>query len=359
MASITAFAMMSGFGAFLVAPMLDVRFSRRSYAIGFAILAAGSILAALLNLDDPGRLRWLLFAAIFGANLFQGAVGGWVGSLAPEQDKGRLGGWFVAGNIAGSGIAALLNITLYRALPAPFGAIAIAAFVLLPLLSMIAIPAPGPDRRLASESFRTFFREIGQMVRRPTVVRTMAIFAVPAGCFALTNMLAGLGRDFGASEYFVAAVAGIGVTIAGLAGSLGIPRITARIPAFRVYCAIAFSGALFTLSLLLLPRTPATFALAMVGENIAQAAAFATAAAIIFREIGEDNPLAATEFMVLHSFVVFPVFYMQYVDGRSYARGHLTGALLTDGLLGLAGGVAILSLLMTWPGGRRAPHGPA
>ena len=348
-ASITAFALIPGFTAFVVSPILDVRFSRRTYAIVMAVASALCTLAALASLDNLTALRWLLFLASAAATVFQGALGGWLASIVPKNQDSRLGVWFVVANIAGFGVDAILNITLYRTLVEPYGILAISALIILPLTLLIPIPAPGADRRLARESFAQFFGDLSRMVRRPTVVRTLLIFAMPAACFTLTNMLGGLGTDYHVSEKFVGLVAGVGVTFVGILGSLIVPALASRFGPYRLYITIGAVGALFTLSLVLLTQTPATFALAMVGENIAQAAAFATANAIIFREIGKDNPLAATEFTVLTSAVIFPLSYVQWADGQGYSYAGLTGALLMDGALGLVGCIGILLLLMRWP----------
>jgi MFS transporter, PAT family, beta-lactamase induction signal transducer AmpG len=143
----------------------------------------------------------------------------------------------------------------------------------------------------------------------------------------------------------VGLVAGGGVTAAGLLGSLAVPRLAARFGPHRLYIAISALGGLFSLSLPLLGRTTASFAWAMIGENIAQAAAFATANAIIFRVIGKNNPLAATEFTVLTSAVLLPLSYVQWLDGRGFAWGGVNGAFLTDGGLDLAGCLVIAYLL--------------
>ena len=139
------------------------------------------------------------------------------------------------------------------------------------------------------------------------------------------------------------------MTLAGLLGSLIVPPLARRFGPYRLYVTIAAVGSLFTLSLNLLAHTTAAFAWAMVGENIAQAAAFATANAIIFRVIGKNNPLAATEFTVLTSAVLLPLSYVQWADGQGYALAGLPGAFLTDGGLGLIGCVGILLLLMRRP----------
>ena len=42
-----------------------------------------------------------------------------------------------------------------------------ACVLMLPSLTYLAIPAPGPDRRLARESFVQFFAAIWALVKRP------------------------------------------------------------------------------------------------------------------------------------------------------------------------------------------------
>lgn len=353
-ASITAVGLIPGFASILVSPMLDVWLSRRSYALAMAAVASVAALAALTRLDDLAVLPLLLFVANVGANLYQAALGGWLGSIVPPEEDSRLGAWMIVANIAGFGIDAIVNIALVRSLPSPFGAAAVAGLVLLPLLLFLPIPAPGPDRRLARESYAEFAAHLGRMLRRPGTIRAILVFVLPAACFALTNALGGLGGDYGASERFVSLVAGVGVTIAGIVGSLMVPRLAARFEPYRLYVAIGLVGAVFTLALIVLPRTPAVFALAMVGENVAQAAAFATATTIIFREIGKGNPLAATEFSVLISAVLLPLAYMQWLDGRGYAAAGLAGSLGVDGAMGLAGCAGIL-LVLAWVR-RRVPR---
>jgi MFS transporter, PAT family, beta-lactamase induction signal transducer AmpG len=96
---------------------------------------------------------------------------------------------------------------------------------------------------------------------------------------------------------------------------------------------------------LLLPRRPATFAVAFLGENVVQALSFTAAVAICFQMIGRDNPLAATQFSLLTSATVLPIVYMGVVDGRTYTDHGLSGMYLIDGGLSLLACAAIGLLL--------------
>lgn len=347
-ASITAAAMIPNFCGFLLAPILDVRFSRRSYALVFGGLAALSAWLGLTNIDAPGRLAACLVAGMLFATMFYNALGGWLGDLVPRGEEGRLGASFTIGNVVGFGIGAILFISLIRAFSGVWGSTAVALAIALPLLLLVAIPSPAAERRAAHESFATLARDLRQLLRSKTVLRTLLLFCLPASSFALTNSLGGLGRDFAASERFVALVAGFGVTGAAVLASMVVPNLVKRVAPLLLYLAIGSTGALFTLSLLVLPRAPSVFAVALIGQNIFQAAAFMVEATIIFGTIGDDNPIASTQFGLLAAATAFPITYMQAIDGQGYRLAGLTGELATDAGLSLLACAALLPVVLHW-----------
>jgi len=347
-ASITAAAMIPTFCGFLLAPMLDVRFSRRWYALVFGLLTSVAAWLGLVSIAEPATLAVYLVIGFLFANLFYNALGGWLGDVVPEGDEGRLGASFTIGNIVGFGVGAILFISVLRALPGRWGPTAVAMSIALPLLLLALVPASVTERRSAHESYATLARDLRQLLRSKTVLRTLLLFCLPASSFALTNSLGGLGNDFRASEQFVALIAGFGVTAAAVLASVIVPVIVKRVAPLVLYLAIGSTGALFTLSLLALPRIPETFALALVGQNIFQAAAFVVENTIIFRTIGEDNPLAATQFGLLSAATAFPITYMQAIDGQGYRIGGLTGGLMTDALLSLIACAVLLPLVARW-----------
>jgi PAT family beta-lactamase induction signal transducer AmpG len=343
-ASITAIGLIPSFCSFLLSPILDWRFRRRSYAIIFAGLAALMSFASLMFIHQLRLLTLLLFIGATAITLYGAAIGGWLGSLTSPENKSRLGAWLAVGNVGGGGLTAVIGIFLLRDLPFDLGAALLSLIILLPLPLFALTHAPSADRRLASESFRAFFRDVLAVLQRRSVLWTLLLFAMPAASFALTNTLSGLGHDFAASEHFVGIVAGAGVMLPGIAASLLVPSIMRRVPPIWLYLLIGTFGALFTLMLAGLRGTPAVFAHAVLGENAFQSAAFAVENTIILNTIGEGNPLAATQYALLYSAPTFPIAYMQAVDGAAYGIGGLSGSYLADALLSLAA-CAVLALL--------------
>lgn len=96
------------------------------------------------------------------------------------------------------------------------------------------------------------------------------------------------------------------------------------------------------------------FALAVVGQNIFQSGAFAVEGTIVFRTIGEENPLAATQFGLLQAMTCLPIVYMQAVDGQAYGAGGLNGMFLADAGPALAACLILLPLVLLWR--RRQPN---
>ncbi len=345
-AAITATVLSPGFWSFLLAPILDVRFSRRTYALVFGALAAAAIAFTVAFRLPIFLEEAVVLTGYVAASFVQAAAGGWVGSLIRKEDDSRLGAWFSVSNIGAGGIMMLISGQLItRVQPALAGTL-LGLMMLAPALLYLAIPAPPPDRRLARESFGQLFAQISRLVRQRTVVQALLLFGLPCASFTLTNVLGGISRDFSTGERTVSLLAGIGSGLAGVAGGLlllPLTRSLPRLPLRGLYLGIGLFGALFTLSLLLLPRTPATFAIAITGENLLQALGFATVNAIAFEAIGPGNPMAATLFSLLISMANLPITYMGFVDGRAYTWGGVRGSFAVD-----AGVSVAVCLLLGW-----------
>ena len=328
-ASVTAIGLSPGFFYFFASPVLDVRFSRKTYAYALGAITALLLFAALMSTGNLPLLGALLFGGQFSVVLYSSAVGGWLSGLVRAEDEARLSAWFTMGNFAGYGATAMVGITMLRIFPFTVGAGLLCLIVMLPLILFPFLPSAPPDRRLASESFGRFFGDVFALLKKPTVLGALPFFITPCASFALINTLSALGNDFSTSEETAARILGFGASVPAF-GSLLLP-VMARYMALRpLYLLIGSVGALFTLSLIVLPHGPVTFALAVAGENFFASVAMAVATAIIFDTIGKDNPLAATQFAVLNAALLIPATYMQEIDGIGYGWRGLTGNLLTD-----------------------------
>jgi MFS transporter, PAT family, beta-lactamase induction signal transducer AmpG len=340
-AGITAMALSPNFWAVVFGPMLDVRFSRRWYATSFAALAAILTFIAVTNLSHLVALEVALVAGSVAAILSTTALGGWLSTVCRKADENKLSAWFNLAYICSSGFTMVIGGELVRHLPLWLAATLLGALVFLPATLFLLIPAPGPDRRLAGESFSQFNREIFALLRRREVLITLLLFITPCGSFALTNLLGGVGNDFGASPRIVSLAGGAGAIVPGVLGCLLFPFLAKRMPLRFLYLANGTLGGLFTLSLVVLPHAPWTFLLALLGEFLFQAVSYTGTVALTFETIGQNNPLAATTFTFLIAATNVPVAYMLYLDGRAYSFGGVSGSFAADAIISIVVCVSI------------------
>jgi len=347
-AAITAMALAPGFVSFLMAPLLDWRFSRRTWAIVFTLVAGIGCAAAFLFVKQLEILGLLFFVSNLGAYLVAAACGGWFGELVARDQQRSLGSWFAAINIASGGLVEVIAIPVFRDLPHPLGALVLGAISLMVIPLLLLSPCPPADATLAREGFEAFIRDGSRVLARPIVFWTLLLFLSPATAFALTNSLSGFADQFHTSEALAGLIGGAGVVVAGVVGSLLTPTLGAGLRPRVLYLAIGLVGAAFSLLLIVLPRTPAMFGAALLGENIFQAAAFAVSNVISLNSLGEDNPLAATQFGLLFASSAVPLTYMQKIDGAAFTAGGLNGGLMADAAMTAASCIVLALILRTF-----------
>jgi PAT family beta-lactamase induction signal transducer AmpG len=346
-AGLTAVTFSPSFWAFLFSPILDVRFSRRWYAVVLAVVASLTLVAAFLNLDRLVLLESVLTIGFFAVYLYQSALGGWLSSITSGEEEKSVSVWMTIGNVGGFSVMAIGCNQLVRHLSPLAVALVLGASVLLPTIAFPFMQGPGPDRRLASESFPQFFGDLVSLVKRREVLVAIILFAAPAGTFSLTNFLGGHGNDFHASPGFVGLIGGVGGAAGGIAGCLVFPALSRLMPLRPLYLTVGMVGSLCTLGLILLPRTPASYATILIAENLFQALAITTSIAVVFETIGRDNPLASTTFCFVASAYGVPISYMLYVDAFGFTRGGISGSLAADAITGLLASV-LLGLMLLW-----------
>jgi PAT family beta-lactamase induction signal transducer AmpG len=219
--------------------------------------------------------------------------------------------------------------------------------ILLPTIAFPFMQAPGPDRRLARESFPQFFGELVSLVKRREVLVAVILFAAPAGTFSLTNFLGGRGNDFHASPGFVGLVGGLGVAAGGIVGCLVFPPLSRLMPLRPLYLTVGLAGALCTLGLILLPHTPAAYAIILITQNLFQSLAITNSIAVVLETIGRNNPLASTTFCFVASAYGVPISYMLYIDAFGFARGGIAGSMALDAITGMLASL-LLGAMLVW-----------
>lgn len=348
-ASLTSLALIFSLAVFAVAPVLDTMISRRSWSIALALTVSALLFILLLLPNGSSLLAPVLAMTALVTSLYNSAIGGWLGAALPKGSDEAIGTWFTIGNGFGFGLGAISQYWLMSHLPPPLGAAAIAVAALVPLAVVPLIPMPSGGRKAVRESFGSLVKDVLELVRQPVVLRILLMFVLPCAAFTLTNAFGGIGRDFHASDALIDVANGIGATIIGFIASLAARLLLKWIPAPLAYLGIGVVGAVFTLSLLALARTPATYLMAVIGENAAQSIAQVSQNAIVFRSIREGSPLASSQFGLLSTALVVPYAYMQMLDGYGYKlAGRVDGSFLMDAGLSLAACLLLAIPVTRW-----------
>jgi PAT family beta-lactamase induction signal transducer AmpG len=336
-ATISAWGFSPSFWAFLLCPILDVRFSKRTYALVFAALAALCLGACTLLTGNLPVFTAVLTAGCAAVVIFGNAHQGWMPDVVQDEHYSAVGGTSNIANLGAAGLFATLAVVLMRTLPPTVAAALLALTVMAPTAMLFFIPLPSKPLRGAGEMFGNFFRDLYDVCRRPGCLLGLMCFLSPTACFALTNLFSGMGADFRTPEKWVTALNGPGVAIVCSLGCLAGIWFCQRHLRRVVYVVAGFGGAFAALAMIWMPHTLLFFAMGVLTYNFFQGINYTAFSAFEYEIVGPGNPLAATQIALLTASANLPISYMTAVDGHFYT---------THGLPGMLGVDACSSILM-------------
>lgn len=354
---VSAIAFSPTFWAFVLCPVLDVRFSKRAYAMFFAGVSAVCLAVSTLLTADLVAFTVVLTAGCAAAVIFGNAHQGWMPDVIDYKHYSHVGATSNVANLGAAGLFATLTVILVRTLPALPAAGLLALALMAPTAMLFFIPLPAKPTRGAAETFRSFFRDLYQVCKRPGCIAGLVCFVLPTAGFALTNLFAGMGRDFHTPERWVTVLNGPGVAIACSAGCLVGIWFCSRFLRRNVYILAGFGGAAAALGLMWTPHTLQWFAAGVLGYNFCQGINYTAFSALCYEIVGPGNPLASTQIALLAAAVNLPISYMTAVDGHFHTTHGLSGMLAVDALSSLTVGTVLLLVLRrvgVGPGGGRA-----
>lgn len=355
---ISAVAFSPTFWAFLLCPILDVRFSKRAYAIFFAVVGALCLGIATLVTTNLTAFTTILTIGCTAIVIFGNAHQGWMPDVISDTHYSHVGATSNVANIGMAGAFAALTIFLVRHLAPVSAAVVLTLTVAAPTALLFFIPLPPLPTRGASEVFASFFRDFYSVCRRRDFITGLICFAAPTACFALTNSFSSLGSDFRASETEVTAINGTGVAVACSIGCLIGVWFCNRYLKRNVYIGTGFLSALIALLLLAVPHTIGWYAGGVLAYNLFQGVNYTAFSSFCYEIVGPENPLAATQISLLAAAANLPISYMTAIEGHVHTAHGLSGMLATDAISTLIVGTTLLFALRRFGIGRPqvAPH---
>lgn len=346
-AGVSAATMSPTFWAFLLTPIVDVAFTRRTYAFAFAIVSAASLGAALW-IFSPDRL-WLFTALAFLAELAivlqSAAVLGWTSEFVPDSERGRVGGWINAANLGGGALGAMAVMSLSTSLPFWALAMVIALVVLASTLILLYFPTPARPQFGLRQILGETLRSVVRTSRQPRVLSGFLLFLAPASCAAAINLFAGLGNEFHASSRTVVWTTGAGAALASALGAVLGGYVADRVDRGVLYISSGMVVGLCALSMALTPHTQDTFMAGVLAYNLIAGVCYAAFSALSFQLVGVQNPTAGTQIALFAAASNGAIVYMTWADGQGFRVFGLRGLLLVDALAAIG---AAIPLLLFW-----------
>jgi PAT family beta-lactamase induction signal transducer AmpG len=341
-AEVSAWGFSPSFWAFLLCPILDVRFSKRTYALFFAGVAAVCLGVCTLLTSHLAAFTVVLTAGCAAAVIFGNAHGGWMPDVIEDKHYSAVGGTSNIANLGAAGLFSAFAVVLVRTLPGGVAAVALGLTVMVPTVLLFFIPLPAKPTRSVGEMFDNFFRDLGRVFKQPGCLLGLLCFVSPTACFALTNLFSGMGADFNVSEWWVTAINGPYVAVSCSVGCLVGIWFCSRYLRRTVYVVAGFGGAIAAVAMIWMPHTLLFFGIGVLAYNFFQGINYTAFTAFEFEIVGPGNPLASTQIALLTASANLPISYMTAVDGHFYTRHGLPGMLGVDAAASVAMGIVLL-----------------
>ena len=315
-AELIAIAMLPHVWKFFWAPVADTTLSRRRwYLISSLCCATGTFATATIPLGPPTlRLIEVLALATSVATTFLGfSVEAMMAHLTPRVDRGRVSGWFQAGNLGGSGIGGGLGLWLLTKFPAGweaglFLAIAMMGYAaVLPLLP--DVPAEARNTSIA-RAIRRVGSELWAVIRSRDGVLAAVLCFVPVGTGAASRVMAQSevaahwGAGSGEVELVQGFLGGIVSMFGCIAGGYGCARLGAR-TSYAVFGGIMAAVAA---AMAFLPATPLVYFAGNLAYSFVTGLCYAAFTGFVLDAIGAG--VAATKYNGFASLSNTPIWYM-------------------------------------------------
>jgi MFS transporter, PAT family, beta-lactamase induction signal transducer AmpG len=359
-ATLAAATLLPSAWAFVISPVVDTTFtSRKWYVIGSVFTSVGILVMSLIPLTAGNLpLLGLVSMAANTAVLFVAkATGRLIACATPDQERGRVSGWWNAGSQGGVGLGGGLGLMLSQYLSSPWMGGAILAILCL----LCAIPV-----FFIHEPTRTHFRgltgnaafivkDVWKLARAQVGFVALFLCFLPIGSGAAGNLWSAMANDWKATPGSVAMVTGVMGGIVTAAGALAGGWLCDRMDRKIAYVIFGVFQAASALAMALLPHTEWMFIVWTTAYAFVTGLTYAAFSAFALEAIGIGA--AATKYAVLACASNATIILIMKSDGWAYGRFGASGLLYFEAAIGLAGMVLFLAVTAAvrrwWP-----PHWP-
>lgn len=328
---------------FLWAPIADTTLTRkRWYLASVALCAVGvtAMSAIPLRKENLFLLEGVIFVTNLASTFLGMAVEGLMAHATPSEQRGRVGGWFQAGNLGGTGLGGGAGLWMATHLPGPWmSGAALGVFFLVAAGALRFVPEALAEVRAGSllHSMRGVLIDFWQMIKSRRGALCAVLCILPIGTGAATNVLAQaeVAAQWGVGENTVSLVNGVLNGLVSAIGCLVGGEICGRFSPRRVYAAVGLLMAGVAATMATTPFVPSIYVIATLAYAFTTGLAYAAFTGFVLDAIGKGA--AATKYNAFASLSNTPTTYMGLVLAAAYTRLGAAGMLLSEAAAGVLG----------------------
>jgi len=341
---------------FLWAPVVDTTLSRKKwYAVSVVMCALGitAMSAVPMQKDKMLLLEGVIFAASLASTFLGMSVEGLMAHATPPDQRGRVGGWFQAGNLGGAGLGGGAGLWMATHLPSPWmSGAALGVVFLAGAAALRFVPEAAAEER-SGGVLRAVSGVAGDMWR---VIRSRGGLACAALCLLPMNTGAAAGvlaqasvaEKWGVTEDTVSLVNGVLNGVVSALGCLAAGPVCTRLGSRKTYAGVAVLMAGVSVAMWATPFTPASYVVYALVVGLS----YTAFTGFVLDAIGKGA--AATKYNAFASLSNAPIAYMGLVLAWAQTRWKEDGLLLGDAAANIAGLIVLgLVLAALTAGGRR------
>ncbi|WP_233585960.1 MFS transporter [Corallococcus sp. CA054B] len=337
-------------------PLIDLGPWRRVW-YGVSTLLTALLILACAMFTEPARhlgvFTLLLTALQAAATTAHAALNGLMATTSKPSDKGRTGGWQMAGNVGSTAMMGALAIFLATQFSRQVAGIVLATLVLASGAGIFWIterhdPATtptGPLFKAAVDRVRSIVMDLVKTAFSRDGLIMLVLCLAPVSCGALSNLFSAMAGAYQVPEHTVEMVNGPGMAVTGAVGSLLGGWLSDRMNRKLAYALMGGATAMAAFAMAAGPMTTSTYIWGSLAYSFANGAGFAAFAGMVL-EMVSDGAAVTTKYSLFVAASNFAISYTTALDGHaSEFRGIGTRATIAaDGLITLVG-ISIVALI--------------
>lgn len=362
-ASLSAAAIFINVAKFLWAPLVDTTLTlKKWYVLSCIVTAAGLLGMGLLPIRESSIVPLIIVICVgnVASSLLGTAVSGLAAHDVPEEMKGRVSGYYNAGNLGGAGLGGGAGLWLAENMTNNWMPAAIlgvsSMFCCFGLFYVHEHPSTIRDLKVG-KTIANLFKDIWNTLKARMGILAMILCFLPLGTGAAQNVWAAIAGSWNAGPHTVEFVTGVMSGLITAGGCLLGGWVCDRANRQMTYVVFGLLSAICAVGMAYSPHTEMMYIIWTSVYAFILGLCYAAFSAFVFEIIGKGA--AGTKYTIFSSLSNAPIAIMTIVDGWAYTYyGKIgkgpEGMLDVEAACGIIGIIIFLILVRVLKTGKEA-----